>query len=144
MGKAILKSEADIQPLENVTIAFNPMMKRRAAEKEVVLDGDIPLVVDKDIVVALDAGSIEENREVVNGLADDEAAQVFHNTMQRLAGVLGIGGEGAKADYFDEDAALAFMLFLRFAGRLNDPSLPECRVTYDLTKPDSPASIEML
>ena len=144
MGIALPKPEGGVQPLENVSITLNPLMKRRAAEKEVVMDGDIPIVVDRDIVVALDADSIEENREIVNGLAEEEAANLFHIIVDRLANLLGIGGEGPKAKHFNEDSALAFFLFLRFAGRLNDANLPECRMTYDLTNPHSPASIEML
>jgi len=132
LGNAKHQDQAT-QPLEVVTIALNPLMKRRAAEKDVVLNGDVPLVIGGDIVVALDTEFLDENRQIVAELDGGNAAKLLTYTAHRLGHVLGFGGEGIDADHFEEDAALMFLLVVRMAGRIYDPFLPECRVTYDLT-----------
>jgi hypothetical protein len=144
VGDALKKIEAEIQPLDKVMLSVNPPMKRRAAEKKAVMDGSIPLVVDGDIVVALDAAFMDENREIVAALDASQAEQLLTYTAHRLGHVLGAGGKGPAATNFNEDTALLFLLILRMAGRLNDPFVPECRVIYDLTNPARPLSIEML
>lgn len=143
MGDALRTTETAIQPLDKVVLTINPQMKRLAAEKQAVMDGGIPLVVDGDIVVGLDPGFMDENREIVASLDGNQAAQLLTYTAHRLGHVLGQGGDGPQATHFEEDSALMFLLILRMAGRIHEPFIPACRVAYDLTDQTNPVSIEM-
>ena len=129
---------------EVVSITLNPLVKRCAAEKQIVMGGDVPLVISDNFIIALDTQFVDENRHIVASLDGDNAAKLLTYTAHRLGYLLNQGEEGLEAEHFEEDAALMFMLVLRMAGRINDELLPACRVAYNLAEKDNPVSIEML
>lgn len=143
LGEALQSFADEIRPLDVVSIAHRPMMKRRAEEKDIVKAGDIALVVDGDIYVPLATEHMHENREQIAALDDTQAMNLLTYIAHRLARALGIGGDGPEIEDFEEDCALMFLLVIKIAGRINDVRLPECRVTYDLTNRASPVGVEM-
>ncbi|MGI9371384.1 MAG: hypothetical protein ACR2OJ_02720 [Hyphomicrobiales bacterium] len=144
MGNALRRENYAAPPVGVVSIALNPLLKRRAAEKQIVMDGDIPLVIADSIVVSLDKHFVDENRQIITSLDGDNAAKLLTYTAHRLGYLLNQGDDGLDAEHFEEDAALMFLLVLRMAGRINDTHLPECRVAYNLVEEENPVSIEML
>ena len=144
MADALRREIHATPPVELVSIALNPLMKRRAAEKQIAMDGDIPLVIADKFVVALATQFVDENRHIVAGLDGDNAAKLLTYTAHRIGYLLNQGDEGLDAEHFEEDVALMFLLVLRMAGRINDMHLPDCRVAYNLAEEDNPVSIEML